>query len=222
MSLTITKDIRAELNSVRHQGRRPTCLAFAASDVHRHAHQYPDYLCVEWLYYHVTQNAKTGPHSGTTISDTCTVLKAVGQPEEMVWPYSSIPPNPATWTPPVVSSNLLTCSSTGCSGGLQAVRQHIDHGTPVVVGLFTSNTFDSPQTWEHAGNEIILGKDVGQPIDANRGHAVVVVGSGAFKGEPMMLLRNSWGPKWGQDGHAWVRDTYLGPRLAGAFAVSKG
>ena len=222
MSLTIAKDIRAEMNGVRHQGRRPTCLAFAASDIHRHARQHPEDLCVEWLFYHVTKQARTGPHAGTTIPDTRTVLKAIGQPVEMIWPYSGIPPNPATWSPPTVSGNLLTCKSADCSCDLQEIQQHIDQGTPVVVGLFTSHTFDSAQTWEHAGNEVILGKDDGEPIDASRGHAVVVVGRGAFNGESVMLLRNSWGHKWGQDGHAWVRESYLGPRLAGAFVVSKG
>jgi hypothetical protein len=222
MNLSIAKDIRAELNSVRHQGRRPTCLAFAASDVHRHARKHPEYLCVEWLYYHATQQAKTGPHAGTTIPDTRAVLKGLGQPVESIWPYSSAPPNPTTWRPPAASGELMTCASSEHGTGLQAVRQNIDQGMPVVIGLFVSDTFNFSQTWDYSGDDVILARDADQPIDHTRGHAVVVVGRGGYHGEPVMLLRNSWGPNWGHQGHAWVRETYLHARLAGAFVVTKG
>lgn len=93
---------------------------------------------------------------------------------------------------------------------------------PVAIGMFVSDTFKFPDTWAYADNEVILGADIGQPVDQRRGHAVIVVGRGDYGGEPVMLLRNSWGPNWGYDGHAWVRESYLGPRLAGAFVISKG
>ncbi len=222
MTLTIEKDFRAELGAVRHQGRRPTCLAFAASDVHRHARRHPEWFCVEWLYYHVSQHAGTGPHCGTTIADTRTILKSVGQPEEPEWPYSGTPPSPATWRPPTLTKEPLTSGSTGCSAGLQAVRQRIDEDLPIVIGLFTSDTFNQPPTWEYAGDEVILGSDTGHPIDYARGHAVIVAGRGDYSGQPVMLLRNSWGARWGHQGHAWVLEAYLAPRLADAFVISKG
>lgn len=222
MTLTITKDIRAELHAVRHQGRRPTCLSFAASDVHRHARRHPEYLCVEWLFYHASQHAGTGPHVGTTISDTRAVLKAIGQPDEPVWPYNGIPPNAARWQPPSVVGNLMTCASSGYGSDLQAIRDRLDEDIPVVIGMFVSDTFNFSGSWDHDGQEVILGHDLGKPVDQSRGHALVVVGHGSYSGEPVVLLRNSWGRNWGHDGHAWVRESYLAPRLAGAFVISKG
>ena len=222
MTLTVTKDFRAELHDVRDQGRRPTCLSFAASDVHRHARKHPECLCIEWLFFHVCKQAGTDPQAGTTIPDTRAVLKAIGQPEEPIWPYCSKPPNPAAWNPPSKVGTLFRCGSSDCAGGLQGLRQRVDQGVPVVIGMFVSDAFICPQTWERVGSEVILGADIGRPVDGHGVHAVVVVGHGEYGGDPVMLIRNSWGSDWGNDGHAWVRESHLAPRLAGAFFISKG
>lgn len=222
MTLIIDVDVRAALGPVRDQGQRPTCLAFASSDVHRHARHHSEPFCVEWLYYHVARHARTGPAEGTTIPDTRVVLRAQGQPEEAAWPYSMALPDPTRWRPPAATPSLWTCESAGCGDDLEHVRDRVEQERPVVVGLFMSDTFNFPQTWEFAGSEVILGSDRGYAIDRARGHAVVVVGRGTYFGEPVMLLRNSWGPRWGHHGHAWVRENYLEPRLAGAFIALRG
>lgn len=222
MNLQIGIDIRATLGPVRDQGRRPTCLAFAASDAHRHARRHKERLCVEWLYYHAIQRAGAGPRDGTTMPHTRAVLHSIGQPEEGDWPYSATWPDPVCWTPPKPGSPLLTCGSNSCSKGLKALRNQLDAGVPVVVGVFLSSTFRFPVGWTRLGHEILLAPDHGEPINVNDGHAMVVVGHGSLNDDPMMLLRNSWGPRWGGDGHAWVREDYLEPRLAGAFVISEG
>lgn len=215
-------DFRADLGEPRDQGRRPTCLSFAASDAHRHWQRHPEPLSVEWLFYHVAQHARTGLHCGTTIPDTRKVMRALGQPEEQVWPYSTTPPTATAWRPPVTRPSLMTCESAACSADIRAISEQVEAGIPVVIGMFISTTFLSPAHWTHHGPEIVLGRDPGEAVDTARGHALVVVGRGRVVGEPAMLIRNSWGPKWGADGHAWVYEDYLAPRLAGAFVISKG
>jgi len=222
MTLTIDKDFRADLGDARDQGRRPTCLSFAASDAHRHRRRYPKLLSVEWLFYHVAKHAGTGANTGTTMPDTRAVLQALGQPEEAVWPYSKTHPAPTVWQPPSSSPDLMCCGSTPCAENILAVRAQVDEGIPVVIGMFTSTTFQAPTNWAHYGAEIVLGRDSGEPIDPARGHALLVVGRGWVSSEPILLVRNSWGPKWGTNGHAWLYEDYLAPRLAGAFVISKG
>ena len=222
MILTIAKDIRAELYAANQQGRRPTCLSFAASDAHRHARRHAAPLSVEWLFYHAGRRARTGPANGTTIPDTRAVLKEVGQPEEAVWPYVASQPASSNWHPPAVTSGLLTCSSSGCGSDLGLLRDHIDDHVPVVIGMFISNTFLFPHTWARSGGEVILARDASEPIDHGRGHAMVVVGHGNVDGVGVFLLRNSWGGAWGNQGHAWIYEDYLALRLAGAFTLSKG
>lgn len=222
MTLTIDIDFRTDLGQVRDQGRRPTCLSFASSDAHRHRRRHPEPLCVEWLFYHVARHAGTGLHTGTTIPDTRGVLRALGQPEEKVWPYSPIPPAEAEWRPPSPTPQLLSCNSAECGADLQVVGDQVDAAIPVVIGMFISTTFLSPATWQQHGSEIVLGMDPSEPVDRARGHALVIVGRGQVSGEPVMLVRNSWGPRWCANGHAWIYEDYLAPRLTGAFVISKG
>jgi hypothetical protein len=86
MMLDILQDLRFVLGPVRDQGRRPTCLSFAASAAHEQARGDVDPLCVEWLFYHAAHRAGTGPGEGTTLPDTRQILQDVGQPPEPTWP----------------------------------------------------------------------------------------------------------------------------------------
>lgn len=222
MMLQMSTDMRGALGTVRDQGRRPTCLSFAASDAHRHARGHPDWLCVEWLYFHAAARAGTGPRCGTTIPDTQAVLRSTGQPIEATWPYSAAWPDPALWQPPGPASPLFTSDSSSCGADLNAIRAELLAGCPVVVGVFLSRTYRFPADWTRVGAEVLLAPDRHEPIDRNDGHAMVIVGHGLHKGEPVMLLRNSWGSRWGHEGHAWVREDCLAPRLVGAFVIEKG
>ncbi len=222
MTLQISTDMRGDLGTVRDQGRRPTCLSFAASDAHRHARGHPDWLCVEWLYFHAARRAGTGPRCGTTIPDTQAILRGTGQPVEAAWPYSAAWPDPASWQPPGGVSSLFNCESSSCAPGLHGIRAGLLAGRPVVVGVFLSGTYRFPANWTRIGTEVLLAPDRHEPIDRNDGHAMVIVGHGRHAGEPVMLLRNSWGSRWGHKGHAWVREDCLAPRLVGAFVIEKG
>lgn len=221
MTLDILQDLRSVLGPVRDQGRRPTCLAFAASAVHEQARGDLNPLCVEWLFYHAAQRAGTGPREGTTIPDTRHVLQDLGQPVEPIWPYNRLLPSATAWNPPPVATALFRCGSNGCGADLSKVRQLLDRGKPVVLALFVSGAFTAATTWLRTGIEIILPDD-GDPIDRQRGHAVVAVGYARFGSEDLILVRNSWGPAWGADGHAWVREAYLSRRLFGGFSISEG
>ena len=102
---------------------------------------------------------------------------------------------------------------------MTAVRAHLTAGSPVVLGLFVSKTWYAPGSWTRVDGETILGVDRGEPVEPAPGHAAVAVGAGRYEGEPVTLLRNSWGAAWAAKGHAWAYDRYLEPRLIGAFTV---
>lgn len=220
MTLMVEIDFRADLGPVRDQGRRPTCLAFAASDAHRHARRHPNLFCVEWLFHHAAHRAHTGPNDGITALDTRAVLENPGQPDEAFWPYSSVSPNPQTWKPPVGAPTLWQCRPRTCGANPAAVCASVKNGVPAVVCFRVSDAFRIPGAWETAGAEIVLG--VKEDSSTDELHAVVAVGCGSYRSEPVLLVRNSWGANWGRDGHAWVRESYLGPRLADAFTIIRG
>lgn len=219
MTIDIQADLRPELGAVRNQGRRPTCLAFAASAVHRHTHRHGEELCVEWLYYHAVKRAGDGPDEGSTVDDTRAVLSQEGQPDEPFWPYRDVSPNGASWRPPGEAENVLRCGSAVCNPDLAHIRSEIEAARPTVLALLVSDVFLGG--WEEIEGEVLLRDDT-EPIDRARGHAVVAVGYGLIRGEPCFLVRNSWGERWGRNGYAWIRESYIGRRLLGAFVVKQG
>lgn len=221
MTLHIECDLRQTLGPVRDQGRRPTCLAFAASAAHEQARDAQRPLSPEWLYYHAAKRAGTGPRDGTTLPDTRHVLHQVGQPEETVWPYRGQVPDQQNWTPPTPGFPLFQCGSDKCAAEAGRIRALLDEGLPVVLALFVSSAFTTSAGWLRVATEILLPDDR-EPIDRGRGHAVVAVGYGRYGDDGVILLRNSWGPAWGAEGHAWVRETYLTRRLLGGFSISEG
>ncbi|MCA1337929.1 C1 family peptidase [Pseudooceanicola marinus] len=221
MKLHIVKDLRSFLGPVRDQGRRPTCLSFAASAAHEHARGAFEPLSVEWLYYHTAQLAGTGPDDGTTLPDTRRALHQIGQPDEPAWPYRSQLTDRGSWVAPTIGSPLFRCGSNKCDPVMVQVQTQLDQSQPVVLALYVSSTFTASGNWLCADGEIILPED-GEPIDRGRGHGVVAVGYGRFGEETVLLLRNSWGTGWGRDGHAWVSESYLARRLFGGFNICEG
>ena len=217
--MTIAADLRDQLEAVRDQGRRPTCLAFAASAVHRAAHEHPRELCPEWLYYHAIRRDGLQPDQGSTIDATCAVIPADGQPDEVFWPYQGVDPNPRPYRPPSGNPSVVRCDTGLRCRRAERWRADLDAGLPVAIVLFISPTFYNPNGF--AGSEAIMGDDR-DPIDRSLAHAVVLAGYGKLTDTPHFLIRNSWGSGWGWAGHAWIPETYLARRFAGAFVIKHG
>jgi hypothetical protein len=170
MSIAVFCDLRAALGAVRNQGRRPTCLAFAASAAHAQAHGYDGNLCVEWLYYHAVTRAGDGPQDGSTVEDTRAVIAHPGQPEEAFWPYETINPDAKGWRPPGKPNDLWIRQSAVCNVRLSTIRAHLDNGQPVVLALLITASFY--RGWDVIDGEAILRKETA-PVDPRRdyGHA---------------------------------------------------
>lgn len=78
---------------------------------------------------------------------------------------------------------------------------------PVVLGIpWHESMYQAP-----GGKVSVFGKEVG-------GHCILAVGyrnsSDKFNGEPSVILQNSWGPSWGENGLAEISLTDLGTLLA--------
>lgn len=217
--ITIAADLRNRMEPVRDQGRRPTCLAFAASATHRAAHNHPRALCAEWLYYHATRLDGLQPDQGSTIEATCAVIPSKGQPEEKFWPYQGQDSNPSPYRPPSAAPTVLRCDTGRRGEQMDCWRDALDTGCPVTIALFISSTFYAPARF--AGSEAVMGDDT-EPIDPALVHAVVLAGHGDFGGTPHFLIRNSWGLRWGWAGHAWFPENYLARRFVGAFVIQHG
>jgi C1A family cysteine protease len=82
----------------------------------------------------------------------------------------------------------------------------VDSGTPVVLGLVITDAFYRPDGAGHVPDRT--------PDIERGGHAVLAVGHGVeSNGVPSLLIRNSWGPGWGQSGYAWLPRAYVDRQL---------
>lgn len=207
-------DIRDLIGPVRDQGRRPTCLAFAATAAHETHHQLRQLLCPEWLYYHAVMRAGDPPDAGSTLNDTATVLSFDGQPEETHWPYcGDVLPYP--WAPPLNPTVLYRADSSIIALDCDGVRSALNKGVSTIFAMLTDQTL---LDWSHRSGFPII-TDTPPPYDNESGHAVLVVGHGELNSEPHFLIRNSWGPGWGDDGHAWISEDYAKARVYGAMQL---
>lgn len=217
MALTVLRDLRPLFGPARDQDLRPTCLAFAASDAHATARGLPfDPLSAEWAYYHAVRRDGGKPDSGATLGGMLDGIRLDGQPVEAAWPYTNGPnPDPATWVPPLgVTALFRRDSATQSACSVLDVVAPLGASSPVLLVMTISDAFYLP------GADGIVA--AAEPPDPKRVHAVLAVGHGRLGGSAeAVLVRNSWGLEWGEDGHAWLHEAYLAPRLLCSAVMTK-
>lgn len=213
MPVIVLKDIRDKFGPARDQGSRPTCVAFATSDVHAAARGQTDPLSVEHLYYHAIQRTPGGnPDNGVNLPTVLAALHHDGQAAESAWPYlDSLPADLAAWTPPPSAAAVYRRSSAIGADATAAVCAHLDAGRPVILVLMATAAFCSPD-----GDGLVAPPAIDAEVDY---HAIIAVAHGQRAGQRYLLVRNSWGDSWGVAGHAWVADTYLDIWLIGTATM---
>ena len=101
MTVVIKSDLRGLFGPARDQGRRPTCLAFAASDAHAALRTPWAALSCEFAFYHAQRRAGRAPTTGALLPAMLTALRLDGQPIESAWPYlDTLPSDLGDYGPP--------------------------------------------------------------------------------------------------------------------------
>ncbi|ALR19645.1 MULTISPECIES: C1 family peptidase [Sphingobium] len=206
--IEITTDLRLLFGAARDQGARPTCMAFAASDAHAGLRDGWAPLSCEFAFYHAQRRAGRSPAQGALLSAMLDALRGDGQPEEHGWPYlEAVPEDHGLWNPPAVVGDRYGRDSQSGTKNLASIIALLDTGRPVVILTMLSRSFFMP-----AGDGVVDPANDEQPEPSQR-HAVIAVGHGKVDGTTAILVRNSWGTGWGLDGHAWLTERFLAPRL---------
>lgn len=212
--IAVSVDLRPRFGPARNQGPRPTCLAFAASDAHAGLRSGWTPLSCEYAFYQAQRRAGRPPSRGALLSSMLEALREDGQPEESGWPYLAVTPTDiASWTPPSNVGELFGRAGERLSPSIDQVIHELDQGRPAIILLTLSRAFYGP-----SAQGVVLPASGEIPEPARR-HAVVGVGHGTVDGHRAILVRNSWGPRWGDAGHGWLTEPFLGPRIFAAATL---
>ena len=208
-------DLRPLFGPVRDQRQRPTCLAFAASDAHAAIRATWDALSPEFAFFHAQRRAGRGPAEGALLPSMLEALRLDGQPVEAGWPYLAETPNGARWIPPASVGPRFGRVGEARGPSFDFLAAELDQGRPPMILLTLSRSFYAPD------DRAVVDQLPGESPDPQRRHAVVAVGHGTVDGRRAVLVRNSWGARWGDAGHAWLPERFLQPRMFAAARLTE-
>lgn len=195
MAEQLRADLRAAFGPVRDQGRRPTCLVFAASSAHEHARNRTDALSPEALFAGAKKRDGLPTTMGTTVSAALGAAEEDGQCEEAAWPYGDASATDATAT-----YYRARGAERKRSDLVDTAREGLADGN---VSLLVLTVTDA---WYEVDNDGVIAPPGAMDRLEGR-HAVVAVGYDDSRQQ--LIIRNSWGGGWGDGGYGWLPYQYL-------------
>lgn len=210
-----TVDLRGQATAIKDQGRRGTCVACAATAAHEVVRAEGVELSIEFLHWASKRRDGLPPISeGTTLPAARDALSQDGQPPEAKWPYDDARDQwAATYQPPVAATD--EAKHRRLNGGelllpmAATIRDAVDHGRSVVLGIRLH------ATWHGVGSDGRIAMPAAGTRDLG-GHAVLVVG---YRGDEL-IVQNSWGSDWGEDGSAYLPDEYVDRFAVAAWSLA--
>lgn len=198
----------SELNPIRDQGRRGTCVAHGALVVREFLSSPSGSLSPQHLYYHCKQRDGLPAESGTFPYVAFEVLHEIGVCREETWPYQADaglseaqgpPPPPAEEeagdfrTTGVLRfhSGEIDCIKVALAGLGGLTRRPVEFAVPLYESVYNAETQRSGKMFLPLPGDESLG-----------GHAMCIVGykeEDSVPGGGFFILRNSWGTGWGYE-----------------------
>lgn len=216
MTIVSSIDLSANWEPPRSQGDRPTCLAFAASELNRNLIGTDSALSAEYIYRAAARRStawKAG--DGLQMTHLSEALSQHGQPTDLACPYLTHEPAEAPPELPqlATSEKLYSATVQLISTAPLVIENELRQGKPVGLILKLTDTFLKPTQGTINYSPMLL--------SINMHHAVVAIGLGKHSktGEPHFRIRNTWGETWGEQGNAWLPHSYVQSHAVTAFKV---
>jgi C1A family cysteine protease len=213
-------DIRSKCPPVYDQGDLGSCTANAGCTCRAMLLQDEQiHLSRMFLYY--TERAIEGRVSkdeGASLRDTCKSIHKIGVCEEKYMPYN---PDKYTSKPSrlaLLNANKYKISAYKSLSSLEEIKQNLAfRQQPVLLGMDVYESFES--------DAVSKTGIMPMPHKTEKklgGHAVLVVGYkdmvkhrdryGKHRPQPgYLIMRNSWGDKWGDKGYFYMPFNYVTP-----------
>ncbi|MDD2619514.1 MAG: C1 family peptidase [Syntrophomonadaceae bacterium] len=220
-------DYRATLPPVFDQGQRGTCVACASIwtvKAYQEIKQgdYPaDGLSAAFLYALCKQNDGAPDQEGTMPRTAMKILQKDGVCPEEIMPYSSISDLPVPQVPEVsgvawgaadkykIKTYARLCSSGDIKRNnlISSMRKALKDEGPFLLALLVCDNFNPD-----VNNRLPVPAG-----EARGGHAVGIAGD--LPDEGALILRNSWGSGWGDNGYALLPYEWLDSKYYGSWSV---
>ncbi|ALC91531.1 hypothetical protein AM500_18380 [Bacillus sp. FJAT-18017] len=216
-----TIDFRPMMSTVRSQGQRPTCVAFAVTSAHEgfkktNTHDYSE----EFLFRMCKIRDKDyDESSGTFVHLALINLEKLGQLDEALMPYQD--PILLPLCTPIAkeffrnarNNRIPNWRSVSCHEN--AIENELNSENVVITVI------DTQQTFYYANNTHNFIDPPNFDTYKNNYHAITIVGFGVdnYK-KPYFLIRNSWGQKWGDQGYGYLSYEYFNKYQAGAWVIA--
>lgn len=201
------------MSDIRDQGDIGSCTAFsvAVGLAESLMLEYPDdreYAKLSPLFlYYVTRSLRRRQRqdSGASLRDAMKAASTFGMCSEMAWPYD---PSKFTQKPPseaYVDAQRFKIRKYYRINDLQDVKMALACRNPVVLGIMLFSSFESRNVTRTG----IVPMPNQNREDFLGGHAVVAVGYDDNPGH--IVIRNSWGSRWGDNGRCYIPYDFFDP-----------
>ncbi len=216
-------DLRKWCPQVYNQGHLGSCTANALAGLvqfdeikqKQSDKKIPSRLFIYWNERSLINS--TDRDSGAMLRDGIKALNKWGFCDESLWPYSDTQgPNARFLQQPpdtvyAAAKKEIITDYSRVPQTLQSIKSCLANGHPIVFGFVVFESFETEQV---AKTGIMP-----MPNPQERqlgGHAVLCVGYNDVNNQ--FIIRNSWGPEWGQNGYFLMPYSYLTePTLAADF-----
>jgi C1A family cysteine protease len=210
-------DWRSKCPGVYDQGQLGSCTANAiggAFEFEQLKQGFVDFMPSRLFIYY---NERVIEHtvrsdSGAMIRDGIKSVNKQGVCTEKMWPYDPAAfanrPTPSCYTEAL---DHQVVSYQRVQRNLNQMKSCLSEGYPFVLGFTVYESFESPEVAK--SGVLNMPKETEAEVG---GHAVMAVGYD--DGSKRFIIRNSWGPAWGQKGYFTMPYRYLlEPNLSDDF-----
>jgi C1A family cysteine protease len=198
-------DLRENCPETYNQGKLGSCTANSIAFAYQYneiKQEEQDVFIPSRLFIYYNERNMEGnidKDSGAAIRDGIKSINKIGVCSEKVWPYNiekfTEKPKRVCY---IIAKNHRSIEYHKVIQNENNIKNILSEGYPIVFGFAVYESFESVNVAKNGivsmpkKNEKLLG-----------GHAVAIVGYTTINNEDYFIVRNSWGPDWGDNGYCY-------------------